>query len=99
MGGRHEDIDLRLLSDDLKGELAATLSKFDAGQARCFLNRDRHKLLAVIEAAFGTLTPFNKLVRSIFAAKIEGAGKGGTAVATKGAGGGASATELFSVTV
>ena len=126
MGGNHGDIDLRLLSDDLEGELAMALGKFDAGTARCFLNRDRQvcsplrtpppikappltpmdppirqqKLLAVIEAAFGTLTPFNKLVRSIFAGKLDErrlASVAGAERRTVGAKN--TATELFSVTV
>ena len=106
MGGKSEDIELRLLSDDLKGELAMILGKFDAGKARCFLHQDRQKLLAVIEAAFGTLAPFNKVVRSIFAGKLEegrsidapGMGKKTTAKPKVGATE-AQATDLFSVTV
>ena len=35
------------------------LSRFDAFKARCFLSKDRHHLLAVMEAGFGDLQPFN----------------------------------------
>jgi hypothetical protein len=46
--------------------LARSLANFDAAQAKCFLAGDRHRLLAVIEASFGTFEPFNKMVRDIF---------------------------------
>ena len=68
MGGRTEDVHIRLLDDS--ADLARLLSSFDAGKARCFLDDDRHKLLAVIEASFGTFDPFNKIVRGIFQEKI-----------------------------
>ena len=45
------------------------LARFDAGKARCYLDKDREKLLAVIEAGFGTFAPFNRIVRGIFAEK------------------------------
>ena len=64
MGGNREDIDVRLLEETTN--LAVRLTSFDAGAAKCFLDRDRQKLLAVIEATFGTFSPFNKLVREIF---------------------------------
>lgn len=47
------------------GVLQTALSRFDAAKAQCFLPKDRHKLLGVIETAFGDLRPFNKLCRSI----------------------------------
>ena len=64
MGGNREDIDVRLLEETTN--LAVRLTSFDAGAAKCFLDRDRQKLLAVIEATFGTFSPFNKLVRELF---------------------------------
>ena len=64
MGGKREDIDVRLLEETT--DLAVRLTSFDAGAAKCFLDRDRQKLLAVIEATFGTFSPFNKLVRELF---------------------------------
>ena len=45
--------------------LLTDLDRFDASKAQCFLRSDRERLLAVIEAAFGDCTPFNKLVRGI----------------------------------
>ena len=35
--------------------LQTALCKFDASNAQCFLSKDRHKLLGVIETAFGDL--------------------------------------------
>ena len=71
MNGAFEDIDVRLLSDE--GDLRARLLEFDAGKSRCFLLRDRQRLLAVIEASFGTFAPFNSIVRSILAKKLDAA--------------------------
>ena len=44
------------------------LSRFDASQALLF-DGDRH-LLAVIEASFGTTSPFNNVIRGIFNEKL-----------------------------
>ena len=41
------------------------LESFDAGKAETFDPNDRQRLLAVIEASFGTLDPFNKIVQGI----------------------------------
>ena len=46
-------------------------SPYASARARCFLERDRQLLLAVIDASFGTVRPFNKLVRAIFAEQLE----------------------------
>ena len=62
---------VRLLSDDEKLTLTKGLAKFDAGKAKCFLNRDRQRLLAVIEASFGTFASFNQVVRRIFKEQIK----------------------------
>ena len=69
MGGRTEDVVVRLLDDS--ADLPRILSMFDAAKARCFLASDQHKLLAVIESAFGTFGPFNKIVRGVFTDKIK----------------------------
>ena len=47
------------------------IAKFDAAKAECFLARDRHKLLAVIEYGFGDLRPFNRIVRKLLAKQME----------------------------
>ena len=61
MGGERERITVRELVDDARSGLAA----FDAARAQCFLPKDKHKLLSVIEAGFGDLRPFNRVVRAI----------------------------------
>lgn len=66
MGGQRGDIDLKLLQADAFRDL----ERFEAGKATCFLLVDRQKLLAVIEAGFGSFTPFNTIVRAIFAEKL-----------------------------
>ena len=68
MGGREENIVVELLSDD--GGLRGSLAGLDASKAKCYLDRDQQKLLAVIEASFGTVAPFNKLVRDILVRKV-----------------------------
>ena len=64
MGGASERIALKQISADA----LEALSRFDASRARCFHAKDRDKLLAVIEAGFGNLTPFNRVVRRLLAA-------------------------------
>jgi len=48
-------------------DLHRSLLQFDARKAQCFLAKDRQKLLAVVEASFGTFGPFNRIVRGFFA--------------------------------
>ena len=64
MGGRTQDVAIRFLGDGT--DMPLLLSQFDAGKARCYHDRDRQRLLAVIEAGFGTFDPFNKIVRDMF---------------------------------
>ena len=71
MGGNRDDIKVSLLADNNLGiNVYLMLSRFDASQARCFLDGDRHRLLAVIEASFGTTSPFNTVIRGIFNEKL-----------------------------
>ena len=73
MGGEMERITLKLIARpdqdqaDAREELTAQLATFDAGEAQCFKQADRQKLLAVIEAAYGDFKKFNKGVRHVFA--------------------------------
>ena len=80
MGGKTSDIAMRLAvpTGGTASEQAAvrestlsSLSKYDAGKAHCFKNEDRQRILAVIEASFGSPAPFNELVRSIFNEKLQ----------------------------
>ena len=61
MGGAHERIKVVELHDDVQ----VALARFDAAKARCFLPKDRQHLLAVMEAGFGDLQPFNRVVRKL----------------------------------
>ena len=67
MGGQRDRIVVKLLDEG--GDLQRKLARFDANKARCFLEYDRQRLLAVIESGFGNCSPFNKLVRGIFSKK------------------------------
>ena len=71
MGGERERITVRELVEGARSGLAA----FDAAKAKCFLPKDKHKLLSVIEAGFGDLRPFNRVVRAILKERIDEADK------------------------
>ena len=63
MGGETERI--RVL--ELGGvDVRVALNRFDAKDAKCFLKEDQERLLAVVESGFGSLAPFNALIRGIF---------------------------------
>ena len=48
------------------------IADFDASTAETFDPNDRQRLLAVIEASFGTFNPFNKIIRATYpTAKLE----------------------------
>ena len=61
---------VKFLGDN--ADLAQNLARFDAAKAQCRYDRDRQKLLAVIEASFGTTAPFNQLVREVLNARVLG---------------------------
>ena len=63
--GSPDDITLHTLEDSV----GASLLRFDASKAQCFHAADRHRLLAVVEAAFGDTHGFSRVVREIFAKK------------------------------
>lgn len=50
----------------------ASLGSIDASLARCYHDRDRQHLLAVIETGFGHATRFNKILREIFSEATRG---------------------------
>ena len=52
-----------------KRDLEQRLAHFDAGKAKCYHDRDRERLLAVVEATFGTVAPFNSKVRKLLSAQ------------------------------
>ena len=55
----------RIAVHELSEGARSGLATFDAAKASCFLVKDKHKLLAVIEAGFGDLQPFNRVVRAL----------------------------------
>ena len=61
MGGERTALSVVELGDSVRG----ALSRFDASKARCFLSKDRQHLLAVMEAGFGDLQPFNRVMRQL----------------------------------
>ena len=83
MGGKLDRIEIHALSasddaptapvdgrrslDDLKHQFAT----FDAAKAQCFLPKDKHRLLAVVEAGFGDFEEFNVKVRTAFAERLQ----------------------------
>ena len=54
--------------------------EFKGEDATCYLQADRERLLAVIEASFGDFVEFNKAVRGVFS-RAERAGPDADAVA------------------
>ena len=69
-GGSTDQLVVKLLGD--MTDLAQSLSRFDAAKAQCRYDRDRQRLLAVIEASFGTAAPFNQLVREVLNKQVLG---------------------------
>ena len=68
MGGTRE----RISVVELEAGVGTALAKFDGAKANCFLPKDKQKLLAVIEAGFGDMAPFNKVVRKILKKRSDG---------------------------
>ena len=62
MGGERE----RITVVEFSAEAHEALTRFDASKAQCFHAADRHRLLAVVEAAFGDTHGFSRVVREIF---------------------------------
>ena len=56
--------------DDDVNHLRLTFQAFAAARAECFLDSDREHLLAVVEASFGELEHFDRLMRGIFRKKL-----------------------------
>ena len=76
MGGSHERIEIDLIANQDKEpelarkELKANFASFDAEKAECFLERDRQRLLAVVEAGFGNFKDFNVKMREVFDERV-----------------------------
>ena len=78
MGGTRERIEVKMIMHKdhtnpaaAKKELKKQFATFDAAKAECFLPKDKHRLLAVVEAGFGDFEEFNVKVRTAFAERLE----------------------------
>ena len=63
-------ITIKFLDND--ANLALSLARFDAAKAKCRYDRDRQRLVAVIEASFGTAAAFNQLVLEVLDKQVLG---------------------------
>ena len=61
MGGTRD----RIVVKGASGVNTLDFKSFKASKAQCYLKRDRERLLAVIEAGFGTLGAFDKQIREV----------------------------------
>ena len=61
MGGDRQRIVVRRLG----AHTDATATTFDAEQASCYKKEDKERLLGIVEAGFGTLTPFNRIMKAV----------------------------------
>ena len=64
MGGKISNVGIKPIHETT-AELAQQFASFDVQEAKCFLPEDRSRLLAVIEAAFGSFEMFNEHVSSL----------------------------------
>ena len=82
MGGTRERIEVKTITHKdhtnpaaAKKELKKQFATFDAAKAECFLPKDKHRLLAVVEAGFGDFKVFNQRVRSVFDDRLQDSAK------------------------
>lgn len=68
VNGKGDDLVVKLLNRHTN--LVETFKSFKAEKSRTFLEEDRQRLLAIIEAAFGAFTPFDRIVRTAFDDKL-----------------------------
>jgi len=72
MGGDHERMRVIGLAQSLpahgqsRHSVFSSLNDFDARACSCYLEEDKHKMLGIIDVAFGSLDSFNHVVRRLF---------------------------------
>ena len=71
IGELSSQLTIKLLGEDATS-ISERIARFEAAKARCRHDRDRQKLLAVIEASFGTTAPFDELVVKVFNEQVIG---------------------------
>ena len=62
---------IKLLGEDATS-ISERITRFEAAKAQCRHDRDRQKLLAVIEASFGSTALFDELVIKVFNEQVIG---------------------------
>ena len=73
VGGAQERVEIHLIAHpednqtEAQRRLTEQFATFDAGKAQSFLEKDRERLLAVIEAGFGDFYDFNRVARNLLA--------------------------------
>jgi len=82
MGGDASRIAIRPFGAEDEDVAIARLLRFAAAEAQCFLEHDRHKLLAAIESSFGELARFDQHIHGLLA----GLHRRGSFAATRGMG-------------
>ena len=71
IGELSSQLTIKLLGEDATS-ISERIARFEAAKAQCRHDRDRQKLLAVIEASFGTTAPFDDLVVKVFNEQVIG---------------------------
>ena len=71
IGELSSQLTIKLLGEDATS-ISERIIRFEAAKAQCRHDRDRQKLLAVIEASFGTTAPFDELVVKVFNEQVIG---------------------------
>lgn len=68
MGGSVDRVKVVVLPGE--ADVVASLAAFDARTAQCYFRSDRDRLLSIIELGFGTLPPFNKVIRGLLSTRV-----------------------------
>ena len=71
IGELSSQLTIKLLGEDATS-ISERIARFEAAKAQCRHDRDRQRLLAVIEASFGTTVPFDELVVKVFNEQVIG---------------------------
>ena len=71
IGELSSQLTIKLLGEDASS-ISERIARFKAAKAHCRHDRDRQRLLAVIEASFGTSAPFDELVVKVFNEQVIG---------------------------
>jgi hypothetical protein len=70
-GGSLEAVVLKPLRPDAA---ESAIKQLDISKADCYVRADKQRILAIVEASFGSSIQFNASCRQILAAKLDGGG-------------------------